>query len=565
MSFKKSLVSSALASSVALIGCGPGTPEAPAPEDSRDPITAEPTPAKPETLASLGTEVTGTRLLHSRTDIGDLVEPVDTFAAPMSAFVVENGVKRALTVQQNVDGTFKIPDAPAGEYFLQLGTYYVATDSRTVNLDRYLLGRRGVSYASGTSLPVKLTVTNLSPVTGWASFQATSSNVGSIADLSGDLPAGEGLTALTDWPMTLSDYSGATGAPVINGSKGDWLSIHQLADREGDGFTYTAVERAFIPAPFTLSTNASAPSTLTGTFQSVPEQTVEFSWARSRFEAWRTYTHPQAGISVSNGQTFVIYPTAWGDDAFYGYNGELVYARVTSPSQTDITPRVTFGNPYLSWGTAGYVAHRFALPTRLPGTTSGTLYPALTDMRPLRSFTAGPIAPRITPPQSPTVDGASAWQERTLSSLTPRLAWTAPRIGTPSAYRVRIYRLYTLSSSPTVTRYSTVAQFLTGRTELTVPPNILQAGERYVFGIVSYVTPGMDYARAPYALEAQIDNASADTLTSILTAPAPTLRAVTGDGGSQVRGEAEGVVPAEVASPLLGGEWRRPDAKAEAL
>lgn len=558
MSFKKSLVSSALASSVALLGCGTGPAEAPAPEGTQSPIAAEPTPAKPEGVTALGTEVTGTRLLHYRTDTGDSVQPVDTFASPLSAFVVENGVKRALTVQQAVDGTFRILDAPAGEYFLQLGTFYIATDSRTVSLDRYELGRRNVALASTTTVPVKLTVSNLAPVTGWTRFQAISSNTNGIADLSGDLPAGENLTQLTDWPMSYSEYSGSTGARVVDGTQGDWLSIHQLADREGDGFTYSAVERAFVPAPFTLSTNGAAPSVFTGSFQPVPQQTVEFTWARSRFEAWRTYTHPLAGAYPAGGQNFSLYPTAWGDDAFYGYVGELVQARATL-GQTDLTPRVTFGNPYLSWGAAGYVSHRFALPTRLPGTTSGTLYPALTDMRPLKSFTAGPVAPRVTPPQSPTVDGLSAWQERTLSSLRPRLAWTAPRLGTPSAYRVRVYRLYTLTSSPSVTRYSTVAHFLTGRPELTLPPSVLQPGERYVFGIVAYVTPGVDYARQPYAMEALIDLASADTLTSILTAPTTGLRAV---GEEPERAE---LPSEEVATPQLGGDWRRPDSKTEAL
>jgi hypothetical protein len=553
MSFKKSFVSSALASSMALTGCGTGPAEAPASDDSRAPIAAQ-----PESVATLGTEVTGTRLLHYRTDTGDFVQPVDTFASPMSAFVVENGVKRPLTVQQAVDGSFRIPDAPVGEYFLQLGTYYIATDSRSVNLNRYELGRRNVALASSSQVPVKLTVSHLAPVTGWTSFQATSSNINSIADLAGELPPGENLTALTDWPMQLSEYSGSTGARIVNGTRGDWLSIHQLTQREGDGFSYNAVERAFVPAPFTLSTNAAAPSVLSGRFELAPQQTVEFTWARSRFEAWRASTHPLAGSTVTGGQSFTLYPTAWGDDAFYGYTGELVSAYLSGTGRTDLTPRVTFGNPYLSWGTAGQVSHSYALPLRLPGTTAGNLSVSLTDMRPLKSFTAGPVAPRVSPPQEPTVDGLSAWQERTLSSLTPRLTWKAPRIGTPSAYRVRVSRLYTLSTSPTITRYSTVAQFITGRTELTVPPNVLQPGERYVFSVIAYATPGVDYARQPFALEALIDAATATSVSSVLTAPGTMLKAVRGE-------DAAARESFEEASMEQDGLSRWPESKAEVL
>lgn len=553
MRFKKSLVSSVLASSVALVGCGSGSTEESAPHG----LTSEPSPTSGETLdvTPLSTQVTGSRFVHHRTDIGDFTSPVDPITQPLGAFVVENGVKRPLTVQHATDGTFRILDAPPGEYFIQLdASYALATDSRSVNLDRYVLGRPDVARISTNPLPVTFSASNLAPAPDGARFWLISSNAGAVGDFYGPVPAN--VTQLTDAPFEYFDYMYGD-MPIIDGAQGDWVSIHQMVEREGDGFTYTTVDRALVPEPFTLSADPAVPTVISGTFQPVPQQTVEFTWARSRFEAWRTHTHPQAHVSAA-GHEFIINPTAWGDDAYYGWLGELMYAQVPY-SATDISPRITFGNPYLSWGAAGNIYHRFPNPALLlPGTSqlsSNLLVPMLRDQRPLRDFT-GTIAPRVSPPQALQVDAQSAWQPHTLASLTPHLTWQAPRIGTPSAYRVHLYRLYTLPYLPTITRVSSVARFLTGRTSLTVPPGVLQPGEHYVFRITAIVTPGVDYASQPFAAEFMIDVASADVVSSILTAPGTLLKL---DAEEMVANE--GSAPGESAESGDFGAPRRPPFK----
>ncbi|XXF78076.1 hypothetical protein P2318_34285 [Myxococcaceae bacterium GXIMD 01537] len=547
MTFKKSLVSSALASSVVLAACGADSREVPTQNTTRRPIGAE-SPVPP----LVSGEVSGTRVLHSRTDIGDLTGPVDTAASPLSAFEVAGGARQPLTVQQDPDGSFRIPDAPDGEYFLQLGGFYVATDARSLALDRYELGRRNPALASDSVLPLKLSVSNLAPVTGWTALTAASSNVNAIADVYGDLPAGSELTELTNWPMDYFDYSGSPLARVIDGGKGDWLTLYQRVDRESGGLSYSAVDRVLTPAPFVLSSDPLAPTVLSGRFEPAPQQTVDFTWARSRFEAWRTHTHPLAGADSVRGQSFAFYPTPWGEDAFYGYQGELAFGTLPS-GFTDLTASVSFGNPHLSWGVAGYLSHRFAVATRLPGTTSGDLYGVLSDLRPLSAFQGALLAPRLSPPQALQVDGQAVWEGGTLASLTPRVTWSAPLLGTPSAYRVRVLRAYTFPSSPTVNRYTAVATLHTARDEVTLPPGILVPGQTYAFQVTAYLTPGVELATRPFAIEAIIDQATASTLTGLLAVPTTLQR----------RDETPAPAERQSEGPETGAFWRRPVAKTD--
>jgi hypothetical protein len=515
MNLKQILLSGAWAS-LSLTGCmagpmdGGSEPGAASPglEGSEVPVPTEAF----EGIALTG-PVSGTRVLHYRTDTGDYSEPVSPSTSPLQAFVVEAGARRYLTVSDPGNGTFNIPDAPPGQYFLQLGTFYVATDARSVSLDRYELGRRNRAVHSGT-VTVKLNLTNLRPMVDgdWLSLDATSSNLGTTASLNGQGPVVGGGTSVTNFAADWSDYYGLNY--ILDGTKGDLLYVNQRSERSDGPIYYSAIERTFAAAPFTLSVDPAAPATISGEFMPLPVRSTRLEWWRSQFDAWRTTAHPLATNYFSDAS---LSPLPWGDDAWYGYVSELAYASVPSTGQ-DLLLDFQYGNPYLSWGTGVSVLHYLKVPVRLPGTTSGQVYATFGDNRPLRDD-MGPIEMRISPPRALMVDGANAQVDRTLASRTPTISWTAPRVGTASAYRVSLRRAYTLSTSPTITRYSTVASFHTAGTSLTVPPGLLSAGERYVVSVMAYFAPGVDFARQPYVLEVISDAAFANSLSGILTAP----------------------------------------------
>jgi len=511
MSLRQIFLSGAWAS-LALTGCMAGPAESTENGASQPGLEGSevPVPSAPFGESALMGEVSGTRVLHYRTDTGDFTEPVSPSTSPLQAFVVETGARRYLTVSDPGDGTFRIADAPPGEYFLQLGSFYVATDARSLSLDRYELGRRN-RVASTSPVTVKLSLTNLNPVPDGSalSLEGSSSNLNAAVWLSGQGPVMGGATSVTDYA---ADWSDST---VVEGTKGDLFYLHQKVERSAGPIYYSVIDRTLATAPFTLSTDPAAPTTISGELQPLPPRAARIEWWRSQFDAWRIAAHPLSSQFFSD---VSLYALPWGEDAWYGYLGELAYASAPVSAQ-DLILDFAYGNPYLSWGTAVSAFYGSRVPLRLPGTTSGQVYATLSDTRVLKDG-MDPIKLRVSPPLALKVDGADAQVDRALASFTPTMSWMAPRVGTPSAYRVSVRRLYTLTTSPTITRYSTVATFHTAGTSLQVPPGILQSGQRYVFSVMAYVTPGVDYAREPYVLEVLADAAYANTLSSILTAPA---------------------------------------------
>ena len=488
------------------------------PDENTEPGTSQPglegselpIPSAPLGEPALVGEVTGTRVLHYRTDTGDFTEPVNPSSSPLQAFVVEAGTRRYLTMSDPGDGTFRIIDAPPGQYYLQQGTFYVATDARSLSLDRYELGRRNRT-TSPSLMTVKLSLSNLSPIPdgSYLYLQGSVSNLGSSIFVDGQNPVSGDATSVWDYVANWSDTS------VVEGTKGDLLYLHQKVDHADGSTYYSVIERVMASAPFTLSMDPAAPTTITGTFQQVPQRQSRIEWWRSQFDAWRITAHPQPTTAFSD---VTLYPLPWGEDAWYGYVGDLAY--VTPPTNgQDFLFNFEYGNPFLSWGTAVAATHMFRVPLRLPGTNSGQIYANLVDYH-LFKDGKDPIKLRISPPLALKVDGTNAQVDRTLASFTPVISWTAPRVGTPSAYRVTLRRLYTLPTSPTITRNSIVATFHTPSTSLTMPPGLLQSGQRYAVSVSAVLTPGVDFARQPYVNEVLVDQASASTVSSILTAPA---------------------------------------------
>ena len=472
---------------------------------------------KPEPITDPGPphQVRGSLLLRYRTDQGDASVPQTPTASELQAFALEEGGLRPLEVVTSGDGTFRIPEAPAGKYMLRVGKRYLVTDSRTVNLDTYELGRRDVRTVD--KLPQTLaSISNFAPDSFYPSINAVSARAGTWANiyLQESLPAGT-----TSISRSVVNYfqQQPIHQVLLDASKGDTLEVTTFSDRVNEAFVYASVDRAFRQD---VSMDPTRPTELQGTFQEVPQKTLTVDWRAADFTAYTTQVHPQA---TTGNLAFSIYPSEGGTDAWYGHLGELM----TTTGLKKVPPQsITFsyGNPLpLRWGELLHFSHHVRTNLRLPGTTLGGMSTfGLSDRRPVTEAAKEPLTVRISPPQQLKVEGKDAHAASTLGSLTPRIDWTAPRLGTPSAYRVLVTRLYTSDVLEDYSLWSIEAFITTTDTSFQLPPGILQPGQTYVFIVTSLLTPGVDLATSMNQIQILTNVAYADVLSGLLTTPAST-------------------------------------------
>jgi hypothetical protein len=119
-----------------------------------------------------------------------------------------------------------------------------------------------------------------------------------------------------------------------------------------------------------------------------------------------------------------------------------------------------------------------------------------------------PVRPVIGPARAVRIGGRSGAVEPVgRVGLTPTIEWTAPASGTASGYTVVV-----IWFMPPALVARTVAVLVTTDTTVTLPPGILQIGERYAVSVRAHALPAsIDLTRAP--LRRTIPESYADTLT----------------------------------------------------
>jgi hypothetical protein len=138
------------------------------------------------------------------------------------------------------------------------------------------------------------------------------------------------------------------------------------------------------------------------------------------------------------------------------------------------------------------------------------------------NLTADPRAlavPRVlTPPislvRSPRIEGVDAFADQVLASTTPTVSWTAPSIGRPTQYSIRVYEVFAV---PALARTQTrrVATVYTPNTSFQLPPGILESGRHYAVSVDAINAP--TGSNAPF--RSVLDFARSYTTTGLLTVP----------------------------------------------
>jgi hypothetical protein len=427
------------------------------------------------------------------------VVSADVAGASLSAVVPDGkgGVVSYAGTFTPADGSFSIPNVPTGAYLLVMRDASgfvrgVQTAASTVDLGFDLAGRPDGAYP-GASTPVVLDL-SLGGLDAWIAgdqLEIASSNA-SLWDVLDATTLAAGATA-----GTLSDdwFASAAGVPMRLLAPADVLTVYQLHSAQGPGTTNT-----YLAATQAASTNGllltSGPGNPAVPFPVLtpPAATgsILVDWNLAAFEQYVGAVNPGATAAAARHALMVgASPHQLSAPApVLDHSGTPTLFLMQAAGGS--APAITFVDPSLVPTTVSYgraldptlwqewrgVQLTVDLGYTAPGaTTAATLEASIGQREAMSPAPPTPIAPLLSPPTAPILNGASAFTAATGVGTTPTLSWSAPASGTATSYTVD---LFALTVAGTATVATPVASFSTAGTQLQVPPNVLASGTTYV-------------------------------------------------------------------------------------
>ncbi|NTX50616.1 hypothetical protein [Myxococcus sp. CA039A] len=484
------------------------------------------------TLATSTVRVTKTTRFHTAAGITEQAEELSTDPPEL---LVPQGETYSGREGAAVPGGWEFQDVPAGQYFLRFhdgrgARVQFLTDARHVELGPNRLGRPDARYFVEDWAPAQVDLQGLAPwvapeglVHLGAHLQFNSPQVGAAGWLLFDefLRADETSVVTDDVEALIVT---ADGVPHLEAARGDRLYVNQLSPfrvgtaPDGTPLEYAALDRSRELPPFDHVPNYGTPLSISGTLQPVLMRQFGLDWRLSEFARMARDIHP--GMTPRQ-SILEIHPAAHGlaPDGWVGYSGELLSLYAPLGATYDIQGPVKFGIPYpSSWGIVGAVTNIFHARLPIPDGSSDLAFitGSLTTLASFDEFRAGPVRPKLSPPQSLTLDGAPANESRHLSTLSPVVAWAPPALGTPNVYQLLIRRYIKRSRS-----WETLGSIYVPGTTTAVrlPPGSLEPEGIYFMRIRAVDAPMFDVGRHSVETLEALPNHSADAITSLFTTP----------------------------------------------
>lgn len=391
----------------------------------------------------------------------------------------------------NGDGTFSITGVPEGDYWLEV--YDVPTGSRQLlwtNADTLAFEERAAGRGDAVTAGPSTTLT-LGPIDGLDPVQDTDG----LQFVSGNLGFGGNLFgALSTSATTLQTSRTWTGLPLISAASGDDLILVQLRQQQDPttGVSYLSAVRS---ATFDSIEQANGQDTVvTGSFTPPPALAYDLRWNRSEFDAMSGDIRPSRVGPVSS-QNFLFRAQPGGTQFGTSPLTPVVLApdlsAFTDASDLDLPFSIT--NPYPeSWlfndATLGY-----PVTLDVPGLAGATLEldVSLHTITNQIASATHPIQPLVSPPRSPTIEGADLFGDHDGVGLTPTIAWQKPSIGEPTAYIITIEQWELSVGNAT---FAPVASLVVPGDVTTVrlPSRLLEPGQHYLLQIAAYMQQGQD-------------------------------------------------------------------------
>jgi hypothetical protein len=277
--------------------------------------------------------------------------------------------------------------------------------------------------------------------------------------------------------------------------------LHQDATLSipGTGLSYQAATRfAQLPATFAVADGTT--QVLDVTFSAVPQTgSLSVDWRISAFEQYSADINPYA-TGVEHSLHIDANPHTLSDrPQLEPGNPQMVF--LTLPPGT--SDQTFAGLPYGQFLPQFWVEFRLtyytaALAVTALGSASAASFGgSIARYDPLPA-SGGPVTPLVTPPRSPQIGGADAFQSPAGVGTTPTVTWSLPAVGIPTSYIIEIAQPVVAPNGGTT--FQTIAYLTTSATSMSIPPGVLQRGVSYVALITAYVKNPDTSDSAPYHL-----------------------------------------------------------------
>lgn len=382
------------------------------------------------------------------------------------------------------DGTFSVPNIPAGSFWLMTLWTKLWTSSSNINLGSHYWGGCHSESVSGAGTALQISINGLVPWQPNDYYYFAVPNERSIPP--------EALPAVGTTSVSENIPSG--NVLLYSSTNNDSAYVAQLTTASYAGISFQSLQQFSGPLPVTIQNGGM--NLVSTTLQSEPEtKSVDANVHGSAFAALYPYMSRGAIAVGTPGDNFRVDITA--DKIGPSSNGlYLVLASHAFSSDID-AGSIPFANPFPpSW--TPFVDYYDTVTQNLtpPGATSPfsmALYNhVVTSQFPTAS---SPIAPLIGPVANPQINGSSLFNDQVVSGVSPTLSWQPPTLGTAYIYYIQVQQFSVTNGSPSV---QLKAQLYSTNTSMALPPGLLSSGNSYCFVIEALSRTNLDGGVAPY-------------------------------------------------------------------
>lgn len=402
---------------------------------------------------------------------------------PIQALAPNGPEYQVLSAHVDRDGKFFIPAVPGGAYWLAFpdentarrgdANIFVWTEASEFDLGRS--GQTGI--LGGTArLPMPTPLTGLLPVQqgDWIEAYATSH----IWSSTWMLPTPDAVEAT--WPS-------AAGPIPLGNDPSDRIVVKQWRNSVIDGVSVQASVRAGSRvAPADLDKTLSF--ALSGSVPATFDASIDHGG----------FMNQLSGLAGPFDTSLTLLATADLSATPVGVAEKLLrLANVATPGGDPSASGLSYVDPYpAAWSRRFELRYLNTKDYPVEGTSvRKSCSSGLVRFGTASELQRGPLRPILSLPQSVAIDGSPAMVARDRVALSPTITWQAPALGTVSFYALQLVRL--VDDPERETPAIVAGTFLTSRTEVTIPPGVLQAGMRYYLELTAVTGLGSDALIAP--------------------------------------------------------------------